>query len=265
MRTIAAPMRFPDVRRRAGWIAVTTAILAGLAGCGGGGGGSGSTPAVPKAEGAYSGATSRGYDIGVVVLDDDTVWAYYSVGNLVYGFVHGVGASANNAFSVPSIRDYYFPTVTTYSGSASGSYDPRVSIQGTLQYAGQTPMTFSATAAALVGYSYDQPATSGAVAGTWSGAVGPTGETATVTIGATGALNAMTSSGCTFTGMASPRASGKNVYDVTITFGPSPCLLVNATVTGIGVITEPTVGVTQLLAAVVNPSRSSGFAFVGTR
>lgn len=265
MTASAAPIQVPCVRRRAGWIATTTAILAGLAGCGGGGDGSGSTPAVPKAEGAYSGTTSRGYDIGVVVLDDDTVWAYYSVGNLVYGFVHGVGTSANNAFSMPSIRDYYFPTVTTYSGSATGSYVPRVSVQGTLQYSGQTPMTFSATTAAVVGYSYDQPATSGAAVGTWSGTVGPTGETATVTVGTTGALNAMTSSGCTFTGMASPRASGKNVYDVTITFGPSPCLLANATVTGIGVITVPTAGVTQLLAAVVNPSRTTGLAFVGTK
>ena len=265
MTTSTATIPARCIRRCAGWIATTTAILAGLAGCGGGGDGSGSAPAVPKAEGAYSGTTSRGYDIGVVVLEDDTVWAYYSVGNLVYGFVHGVGASANSDFSVPSIRDYYFPTVTTYSGSASGSYDPRVSIQGTLQYSGQTPMTFSATTAAVVGYSYDRPATSGAVAGTWSGTVGPTGETATVTVGATGVVNALTSSGCTFNGMASPRASGKNVYDVTITFGPSPCLLANATVAGIGLITQPTAGVTQLLAAVVNPSRTTGLAFVGTK
>lgn len=218
-----------------------------------------------KAEGAYSGTTSRGYDIGVLVLEDDTVWAYYSVGNLIYGFVHGAGASANNAFSVSSIRDYYFPTVTTYSGSASGSYVPRDSVQGTLQYAGQTPMTFSATAAAVVGYDYDQAATPSALAGTWSGTVGPTGETASITIDASGALNAVISSGCSFTGLAAPRTSGKNVYDVTVTFGPNPCLLANATVAGIGIVTRPTSNVTQLLAAVVNPGRSVGLAFVGTR
>lgn len=254
----------PHIRRFVGWTATIAAILAGLAGCGGGGD-SGGAPPVLKAEGAYSGTTSRGYDIGVLVLEDDTVWAYYSVGSLIYGFVHGAGASANNAFSVSNIRDYYFPTVTTYSGSASGSYVPGVSVQGTLQYAGQTPMTFSATAAAVVGYNYDQPATPSAIAGAYSGTVGPTGETASVTIGASGALSAVTSSGCSFTGMAAPRASGKNVYDVAITFGPNPCLLANATVTGIGVITQPTSGVTQLLAAVVDPGRSVGLAFVGTR
>ena len=55
-------------------------------------------------------------------------------------------------------------------------------------------------------------------------------------LGATGEITGGSASGCVFTGTLRPRPSGKNVYDLSLTYGGGGCWLGSGTATGIGLI-----------------------------
>jgi hypothetical protein len=84
------------------------------------------------------------------------------------------------------------------------------------------------------------------------------------TISSTGAL-AASSLGCNFTGTVVPRPSGKNVFNVAVRFGQAPCELPGQDATGIAVAYPFASGQTQLLATVVDGTRSCGTAAFGVR
>jgi len=90
------------------------------------------------------------------------------------------------------------------------------------------------------------------------------GAAATVAINNAGAITG-SSGGCSFTGTATPRASGKNVFDVSITFGAAPCVLPSQTVTGIALDYITTGNQTQLLVSVVNSAKTAGTMFFAHR
>jgi hypothetical protein len=73
------------------------------------------------------------------------------------------------------------------------------------------------------------------------------------------------SGGCSYTGTVAPRASGKNVFSVSMTFGAAPCALAGQTATGMAVAYPLSNGQTQLVVAAVDASRSYGAAAFGTR
>jgi hypothetical protein len=249
------------------------AITLVAAGCGGGGSDNaaeaapGSQPpaAQSKAEGAYQGSLSNGNDLAVLVLEDDTVWAMYQWNGYLVGFVQGAGQSRNGSFTVADARDYDLLNNNFTRGSLSASYVEGTSIQGTASASTGT-VSFAATTAELAHvFNYAKPATLEAIAGTWPGFFGAGFDSATVNVSANGALSARTAQGCQISGSIAPRASGKNVYDLQIVFGPSPCALPGQSGKGIALITEPATGHRQLLAAVVNETRELGSTFVGTR
>ncbi len=62
-----------------------------------------------------------------------------------------------------------------------------------------------------------------------------------------------------------PRASGKNIYNVALTFGPLPCDLPNQPAAGIAVIYPLTSGKSQLIVAVTDATRTIGGASFGVR
>ena len=74
-------------------------------------------------------------------------------------------------------------------------------------------------------------------------------------------ITGASSGGCNFTGTASPRTVG-NAYDITLTVGPAPCDLVNATLRGVGLYDA---SIRQLLAVGLNTDRNQGFLFLGTK
>ena len=92
-----------------------------------------------------------------------------------------------------------------------------------------------------------------------------TGSAATIAINSSGAITG-SSAGCSFTGTATPRASGKNVLDVSITFGASPCALPSQTATGIALAYRPSGGsTTQLITSVFNSAKTAGTMFFAQR
>jgi hypothetical protein len=242
-------------------------VFAGyLAGCGGGGGDA--APAGPTAEGVYggtlTGSTSNAFQL--VVLETGEFWAMYgtrtSTSFGVAGFIQGTGVSNNGSFSSSNTKDFgYAPAL---SGSTSASYNSSAkTISGTVS-AGGSSIGFSGGPINGSLYNYDTPATISTVAGSWSTS-SSTGETISLTVANSGTFAANSSRGCSFGGSIVPRSSGKNVFNVTLTFGAAPCGLPGQSVSGVAFAYPLASGQTQLLVAVVDSSRTVGEFVVGVR
>lgn len=148
------------------------------------------------------------------------------------------------------------------SGSVSATYVVGTSINGTLTETGSPNITFSGTVLPTSSFNYSTAASLANIIGTWSGTL-LDGSSATVNINADGSFSGSDSSGCSFTGNVSPDSSGKNFFNVSLTYGASPCLLPNQTATGIAVNYLLSDGVTQQLLAGVTSGTSFGTVFIG--
>ncbi len=251
--------------------ALVTCLLAALGGCGGGGGGggSGATAAAPTpvttAQGAYNGTFSNGGEHDTLVLENDQFYSIYgsTVGDAfaVYGFLQGNGKSSGGSFSATDVKD-----ATTagqlLSGTVSASYTAGASLNGSLTE-GANVVTFTGTAIPASVYNYNTPASLGDLAGSWN-LTSLRGFSNVFTIAATGAFTA-TSGGCSFSGSFTPRASGKNVFDVAMTFGASPCVLAGQSIGGIAIDFPLSSGKRQLIIVGLDQARTSSAAFFGTR
>lgn len=243
-----------------------------IAGCGGGGGddgGSNPTPPAPAptAEGVYGGTLtgSTGSAFEALILESGEIWALYGddAGSIfqVYGFIQGQGTSNNGSFTASDVRDFgYFPPV---SGTLTATYNSTAkTISGSASADGMT-VQFSGGPIPGSLYNYNAPASLSAVAGSWQ-VVSTTAESISINVTASGSVTT-SGSGCTSTGSITPRPSGKNVFNVSLTFGPAPCVLPNATARGIAVAYPLSTGQTQLIAAVTDSSRTFGVAVFGIR
>ena len=249
------------------WLVATMALCAALAGCGGGGG-SGSTPtsSTLAAQGVYEGTTSSGTDFSLLLLDDGT---YYTLGGtrtssgfLVSDLVEGTGTQSGASFTSSDLRDFLY-TGQTLAGTLSATVNAGTSVSGTLTE-GATSVTFSGVPPASSTYDYNTPANISSVAGSWN-VTTLQGASATLAVSSNGTFTG-TSAGCNFSGTISPRSSGKNVFDVAVQFGPSPCALPNGSGTGIA-LSYPIAGtnLTQLLVTAVDGTRTYGTVLFGQR
>lgn len=220
---------------------------------------------VIKAEGAYEGSTSDGGSFSAIVLENDEAWALYGTrsptGTLyVAGILHATGGSSDGTSYTASVKDYFY-TGQVFTGLLSANYVPGQSFNGTLTTTGTTSK-FNATAIATTDYNYAIPANLSDTAGTWNGTT-IDGQSGSITVATNGAYIGSIG-GCTLSGQLTPRTSGKNVFDVTTTFGGAPCLYPNITTTGIAVTYKITGG-NQLLIAGTTPDQSAGTAFLANR
>lgn len=258
--------RKPIARRALAVRSVTWAAFAAVALLAGCGGGDASDPG-PTAEGVYGGtlANSTSSAFNMLVLENGEYWSMYGVQTAqafgVAGFVQGTGTSNNGSFSSSTAKDFgETPAVT---GTVSATYDATAkTISGTLtSTAGQ--VTFSGGSIPGSLYVYNMPASLATISGSWS-MTDLNGEAVAVTISSTGAV-AASSLGCSFTGTVVPRASGTNVFNVALRFGPVPCDLSGQEATGIAVAYPLANGRTQLIVAAVDGTRTYGAAAFGAR
>lgn len=240
-------------------------LLVGLSGCGGGGGGSSAPVAPSVVQGVYQGTTSNGKTEDAIVLEDGTFWSMYGVpsGNAlaVQGIATGSSTASNGAFTI-SFKDFYAPGTSPISGSGSGTYTGSTLI-GSLTESGQTT-TFNFAVPVSTTYDYNTPAVISAITGSWSGSL-LDGETGTVNIQTSGTLTGTSSLGCSVTGTVTPRPSGKNVFNISLTFGASPCALPNQSVSGIALTYPLGNGTNQLISGLVTPSQTTATAFFAVR
>lgn len=240
-------LKFSQIRV---WFAMSTLAL--LAACGGGGGGGTNA----SAEGFWGGTSSTGYNVQMVILENGETWGLYTSGSTLYGALYGNTTTTGNAVS-GSGSDFNLLSRTVSPGTYSGSVSEKSTI-----YLAAGSSSFNGT----YGSTYDQPASLSAAAGVYTGEA-LTGSTAaqsiTATLSANGALSIPATLGCAVSGTATPRATGKNIFNLSVTFNGSNCALGNGG-TATGILYYDSVH-RQILAMGMNPGKSDGFIAFGTK
>lgn len=243
-----------------------------LAACGGGGGSSGSTavvttpaPTVGSAQGAYIGTVSDGREHQTVILENDQFYSMYGhtagAAFVIEGFLQGNGKSNNGSFSALDVVDSTANNLRI-PATLTATYTPGVSLNGSLtESAGVVSFTSAPIATAV--YNYNAAASLSDISGKWD-LTSLRGFSNALSIDSTGAFVA-TSSGCSSSGTIVPRASGKNIFDVTMSFGAAPCVLAGQSIKGIAIDYVLTNGKRQLIIAGIDQSRANTAAFVGVR
>jgi hypothetical protein len=249
-----------------------------LAACGGGGGGGASTSSAGStttpgsnttptaaigAEGAYIGTVSNGFEHNTIVLEDGQYYSLYGMtsggGFAAAGFLQGSGQSNSGSFSSSDLKDYAF-NGAVFSGTLSTSYTAS-SFNGTLTE-GASSATFTGAPIDVAVFNYNSAANLSAISGTWS-LTSMQNDAISVTIATDGSFSA-TSDTCSITGAITPRPSGKNVFNVTQTYG-STCPLAGQSASGIALTYLLSNGQRQLIVAETTASRVYGTTLFGVR
>lgn len=227
-----------------------------LAACGGGGGGSSSSGASQSAEGLWQGTTSDGYSITAAVLETGEIWALASSSSGVVGFINGTSAVSGSSIS---------GSETSYN-LISHSFAPQA-YTGTVSTKNRLSLsTASGSFNASYNNGYDQaPTPLSSMAGTYSGWLATVGgaysTSSVVSISSTGQISSP-GAPCSATGSVVPRASGKNIYDVTVGFTGASCTATSTTLSGVAAYNSSS-GVLVILA--LNSSKSDGLVYSATK
>ncbi len=247
-----------------------------LSGCGSSGTES-STPAgtelstlpLPSIQGLYQGTLPTGKAVDALILEDGSLYEIYGVASdvalVAQGVVIGTITAVNND-KIDNLKilanDYPAPgTAVFYESGSATVIGP--SLTGTLTE-GPTSTNFTFTVPVATTYKYDTPANLSSITGSWRGAL-LNGDSTNVIILADGTLTATSLPGCSATGIVAPRPSGKNVFNFSLTYGAAPCAQPNQTVSGISLTYTLSNGTNQLVAILVDSSRTTANAFFAVR
>lgn len=257
-------------------LAISVVCSVALVACGGGGSSSATSATTPgQAQGVYTGsfasvAVNPG-KFSTVILDNDEYWTLYgregSNGQLlVYGLVQGQGSASSGSFTSSNLKDYYYDG-TTANGTLNASYQVGATFNGTVSAAGQSVSFAGAVpTAGSSTYSYNVAATVSSISGSWAG-TNMSGVTSDYTISSNGTFAGTNQYGCSFSGTVTPRASGKNVFDVSLTNNTSPACGAASGLTGRGIALTTLLGngSRQLIVAVVTSDRVYGSVIFANR
>jgi hypothetical protein len=202
----------------------------------------------------------------LLLLEDGEYWSIYGSETVerfvVAGFVQGVGVASGGSFTSTNARD--FGRIPPIGGTVQATYDLAArTVSGTVNYPAG-PVLFAGEAIPVSAYDYDAAASISTIAGNWTLST-LANETVAMTISPSGSVSAITTLNCSFTGSIAPRLSGKNVFDVTLTFGPAPCLIPGQTARGVGLAYLLVSGQLEFIIAGVNNERTLGALAFGTR
>ncbi len=254
------------IRRFAILSAISLVLL--IDGCGNSGGGASQTPVPGGAQGFYSGTTSSGLAFTAIVLPNDKFFAVYGTPNgpalQVSGAIGGQGTSLSTTYTANLIDSSNMGgnIVTFIGGTLTATYVAGTSISGTIDENG-TETTFTGTAVSNADLNWDTAASNNNVqGGTWVGNL-VEGQITSLTITGSTFSGGSNNSGCMFTGTILPDSSGKNFFDVAITFGAVACDLPNQTAHGVAVLYLLPDGVTRRLLAVGTAPGIGADAFAG--
>ena len=241
----------------------------GLVACGGDDGSvNPPTPPPPppgaSAEGAWEGNLSDKRSFSSLVLEDGTFYTLYGpvIGGALYvaGVIQGVGEYRGATFRTADAVD--FPAGSSPAWTAvNATYEPGVSIQGSVIGAGRN-ITFNGSPISTAVYNYNTPANLASVSGNW---VLSSAEGDAVHVSIAGSAIQATSGGCSFSGSVSPRSTGKNVFDVSVTFGGTPCRLPGQKMQGNAIALTTPSNQLQLIVIATNSSRTAAVTAFGAR
>lgn len=218
-------------------------------------------PSPDNAEGLWSGTTNTGRTLTTAVLDDGSIYIFYSAAlnaNQLSGVIQGTGTTNNGSFISTDTKDFGIG-VAALDASLSATFTPRQFFNGSISYQGTSTVTFTGT----YNTAYDTTPTLASLAGVYSGQAGSSGgvQPSTVTAAIDGTFTGTEQNGCTFTGTTTARTRG-NVFDQTITFGGAPCFFSGKTFQGIVYFDNLT---RRLYSAAPNSLRTDAAIFFGTK
>lgn len=250
---------------------LTTALAVLMVACGGGGATDVTAPTMAAANplaGGWAGTSTSGNAVQSIILEDGRMWAIGGVVSSGVLFVNGLSRTtlqtSGSTLSASDLRSYSLAAGTSATGSLTGSFVIGTSLTATATLVGGAgTATINLAPAPATSYDYNTTATLAAVAGSWPGSF--SNDTGTMLVTANGTFSATTSLGCRLSGAFTPRASGKNVYDITVSFGAAPCGLPNGSAAGNAIITNLTNGQHQLIVAVATLDGANGGVFFGQR
>ena len=236
-------------------IIAALSMLTGLVACGGGGDDSTTqAPTNASAEGFWTGSTSNNLKATLAILENGETWGFYTTtSGALAGALYGNTTVSGTSVSGTGL-DFYGGTVNqgSYTGTVSTKDRIMLSTSGT---------QFNGSYSSI----YEQAASLSSLAGTYSG-YGLTGRTSAqyvpITISSSGAITAGDAN-CALSGTATPRVSGKNVFNLNATFMGSYCALGNgATVNGIAYYDTAS---RSLVAMGLNGNKTDGFIYTGSK
>jgi hypothetical protein len=204
----------------------------------------------------------------MLVLENGDFYSLYGASKSgdfqLQGFDQGAPALAGNTLK-GAITEYDIS-----SKAAKGTLEATVvagsTIKGSITNASGTASgTFSATplSAKFASYDYNRSAYTSDVQGSWT-VTSLNSSSEKVSINDKGVVTGSIK-GCSFSGTVTPRSSGKNVLNMGLLFGPSPCEYANQGVSGIALSYDLGNGKRQLLAALQDPIKAHGYAFSAQR
>jgi hypothetical protein len=246
----------------------TIACAVAIAACGGGGSGDSDVDeSTTSPEGVYVGKLSgspTSTDFQMLILENNEVWSLYGIQSTasfgVLGFVQGSGTvGSGDTYTSPSAKDFGFSPGQNVAVNATYN-----STTKTITGSTSSSVSFSGGASGASLYSYSTAASLASTTGIWQ-LTSQAGEAISATFAPSGTFTATGSSGCTFGGTIAPRASGKNVFNLALTFGASPCALPGQTATGIALAYPLTTGQTQLILLGYDSTRTYGLWAFGAR
>src|SRR4051812_36868678 len=201
-----------------------------LGACGGGGGGGGGSAPGPGAasgvassavEGLWTGALPLAPSTVLAVLENGETWSYYSGPN-AYGVMHGTTTATGTALS-SDLTDYDLLADVQFQVHLTGTATPRTTFDSTAANGARIVLAYSAA--------YDRPASAADLAGTYQldTRAGSSIFKGALTINAAGGFT-LVDNGCTATGSAVPRPTGKNVFNLAVLLTGANCVLGNGSV-----------------------------------
>lgn len=238
-----------------------------LTACGGGGSDTptatapSTNPTITRAtpEGFWFGRASTGTDVALAILENGETWGLYTAANTntvlgaLYGQTTSSGSSLNGAGN-----DFNIPSRTVTAGNYTGTFTGGANISVTSSNGSSFSGTYQSD--------YDVVPSLATVAGTFTGtgvSATTAPQSASVTISSTGVITVPASLGCSASGTASPRPSGKNIFDVSVTFSGSSCALGNGG-TATGIAYYDTVD-RSLTVMALNSGKTDGFIYLGSK
>jgi hypothetical protein len=253
----------------------TLGVSVVLTACGGNGGGGGAQGGAPGsggsvsvaasnavAEGAWHSEQANGDVLDILILENGSLYAL-SVGatssNPLLAFDQGSYTLSGNTLSAQ--LTHYNDHGTFVTGTVSGTVVAGTSITGTAATNGNPNTNAFAVRPIAVSdstYDYTMAASLSRIAGGWTtGTLLYQSNPIAFSIDPNGVL-AGTNLGCSFTGQFRPSASGKNVFNVTMAFGQTPCATPGLTVSGVAISYSSSNGKQQLKVALQDASKTLG-------
>ena len=210
-------------------------------------------------QGLWTGTSSTGYTVNTIILENGEAWGVYTSGSTIYGALNGTATTDNSSGITVSGFDFNFLTNSAVQGSFVGTFVSKSSmaVTGTTSKS-KVSLTYNPV--------YDSKASAADVLGTWS-FVGRSGSYSlipdTIKIDAAGKFS-LTQSNCTTSGSIVPRASGKNVFNVSLTSSGSGCAAGQSSLTGVAFLDKSATPY-KFVSLALNSNKSDGLIVIGTK